>query len=276
MNKHIRQFILFTIFILLFINTGLKASYLIPQKENQLQNLYKMLFEENTNEAKADKISKIRELWREVLKYPESFWHGFDSLVYVGKVYSKDSLIRVYTWNVPQIGGTHRYFGFVQKKPIDNEEVIFYELVQGNINLSGATNKVFSSGNWYGALYYSIIPVEINYKTYYTLLALDLNNLITTRKLIDILYFDRNEVKFGAPVFQIGNQIQHRVIFEYSSRAVMSLRYDTNRKMIIHDHLSPSEPRYRGQFQFYGPDFSFDGMVFKGGLWKQTRDVNPR
>jgi hypothetical protein len=44
--------------------------------------------------------------------------------------------------------------------------------------------------------------------------------------------------------------------------------------MIIHDHLSPFQPRYEGQFHNYGPDFSFDGFILENNMWKQLIDIN--
>ena len=269
-----RKYLLFIILAITCYNLKLEASENIPKKEEILQRLYEKMDDRNIDGKRVEVISEILTVWQEVLKNPESYFYSFDSLPYVGQVYSTDSLIRIYSWNLPEHDGTHQYFGFIQKMPVPGEKVSYFELKQGNRHLSGAEDVIFTSSDWYGALYYEIIPVNINSITYYTILALDLNNFFTNIKLIDVLYFEDNLVKFGAPVFQLGRKIQHRVIFEYSSRAVMSLRYDYSRKMIIHDHLSPFQPRYEGQFHNYGPDFSFDGFILENNMWKQLIDIN--
>ena len=43
--------------------------------------------------------------------------------------------------------------------------------------------------------------------------------------------------------------------------------------MIIMDHLAPEDSRFEGQYQFYGPDFSYDALEFKKGEWVFQRDV---
>ena len=48
----------------------------------------------------------------------------------------------------------------------------------------------------------------------------------------------------------------------------MMLRYDDKLKMIVFDHLSPSKPSYEGKYQYYGPDFSYDGLIFEKGKCK--------
>jgi hypothetical protein len=274
MTPYLRKYLLFAILSLACCKINLAASENILRKESILQRLYESMDDRNIGDARAKVITEILKVWHETLEYPESFLYSFDSLPFVGQVHSSDSLIRVYSWNFPNPEGTHQYFGFIQKRPVPGENALYFELKQGSGNLSGAEEIIFTSDNWYGALYYEIIPVNLNNKTYYTLLALDLNDFFTNKKLIDILYFEDNLVKFGAPVFQIGKKIQFRVIFEYSSRAVMSLRYDSNRKMIIHDHLSPFQPRYEGQFHNYGPDFSFDGFILENDRWKQLIDID--
>lgn len=269
-----RKYLLFIILAIACFNLKLSASENMLKNEEILQRLYEKMDDRNIGGERAKVIAEILKVWHEVLNYSESFFYSFDSLPYVGQVHSSDSLIRIYSWNFPNPEGTHQYFGFVQKRPVPGENTSWFELKQGSRSLTGAEEIVFTSDDWYGALYYEIIPVEINSKTFYTLLALDLNDFFTNKKLIDVLYFEDHIAKFGAPVFQLGKKIQYRVILEYSSRAVMSLRYDNIRKMIIHDHLSPFQPRYEGQFHNYGPDFSFDGFILENNRWKQLIDIN--
>ena len=56
----------------------------------------------------------------------------------------------------------------------------------------------------------------------------------------------------------------------------MSLKYNNELKMIVFDHLSPFESRYQGVYQFYGPDFSYDGLEFNKGIWRLISDVDAR
>jgi hypothetical protein len=46
--------------------------------------------------------------------------------------------------------------------------------------------------------------------------------------------------------------------------------------MIIFDHLSPSKPSYAGNYQYYGPDFSYDGLKFEQGIWELVENVDIR
>jgi hypothetical protein len=58
-------------------------------------------------------------------------------------------------------------------------------------------------------------------------------------------------------------------MFEYASEVSMSLKYNASRKQIIFSHLAPNTPdqMMEGQFQYYGPDGSFDALSMKKGNW---------
>jgi hypothetical protein len=53
----------------------------------------------------------------------------------------------------------------------------------------------------------------------------------------------------------------------------MSLRYDPQKKMIVFDHLSPTKPSLEGQYEFYGPDFTYDGLKFEKGVWEHYQNI---
>jgi len=90
-----------------------------------------------------------------------------------------------------------------------------------------------------------------------------------------VLYFSRSgKPKFGKNIFNIENRKLKRIIFEYNNRAVLTLRYDEGLKMIVYEHLSPEKPSQTGKYQFYIPDFSYDGLEFKKGKYIHHPDIN--
>ena len=52
------------------------------------------------------------------------------------------------------------------------------------------------------------------------------------------------------------------------------MRFDKD--MIVFDHLSPSREDLEGQYQFYGPDFSYDGLRWKDCGWVLIEDLDLR
>jgi hypothetical protein len=46
--------------------------------------------------------------------------------------------------------------------------------------------------------------------------------------------------------------------------------------MITFDHLVPFHPIYENNYEFYGPDGSFEGLQFEDGTWIQRTDIDAR
>jgi len=88
--------------------------------------------------------------------------------------------------------------------------------------------------------------------------------------------------KLGIPHYVIDEtqEFEKKVInyftSEYQAGRTVLLRYDPENDMIVFDHLSPPNPELEGQFQFYGPDFTFDGLRFKDGKWEYVKNVDVR
>ena len=217
--------------------------------------------------------SKLSKLLKQLLTNPTSFDYPFDSLKTFGRLYAPDKSFRVITWNVTLNNSPYKYYGFIQ---VAKSSKVF-ELTDRSDEITNPENSVLSAGKWYGAFYYKILKEKVDNRTYYTLLALQYHNLFITRKMIDILFFDEfgNPV-FGAPIIQVNNKMKHRLVFEYSARAAVNLNYDEKLKMIIFDHVAPAEPKYIGQFEYYGPDLTFDGLVFKKNVWVYTLNLDLR
>jgi hypothetical protein len=130
--------------------------------------------------------------------------------------------------------------------------------------------------NWYGALYYDIRPFIFNNETNYVILGIDYGNSFITRKVIDVLSFNsRDEIVLGKNCFRDGNFMKPRIVFEYASTAVMTLRFISDTS-IVFDHLSPVSPEFKDNHQFYGPDFSFDSYNLGNGYWRLFSNIDVR
>jgi hypothetical protein len=146
--------------------------------------------------------------------------------------------------------------------------VLLYPLIDKSDEIGDVANQNLSNENWFGATYYQIIDSKSTIGHLYVLLGWDGNTIYTSKKIIESLFFtESGRPKFGKTAFITDRTKVKRVIFEYSRMASMMLDYDKNLKMIVMDHLSPSKPMYMGNFQFYGPDLSYDAFKFEDGFW---------
>jgi hypothetical protein len=241
--------------------------------EDSLTVLMKQIFSDKSISIREDVNTKFQSLLKNSLSRNDAFDYPFDSLKHIGRIKSEDNRIRIFTWNMPQIGGNQKYFGFILLK--EKNQII--ELTDSRKSIDNPIKDILSPQNWMGALYYSIINESYKGKTYYILLGLDFNNLFSTKKIIEVLTFGKDsEPIFGSNIFKVGDVTLNRVIFEYSARATMTLRYISDSKTIVFDHLSPSRSDFTDNYQFYGPDFTFDGFRFDNGFWVYVRNLDLR
>ena len=105
---------------------------------------------------------------------------------------------------------------------------------------------------------------------------MDFNNSLSTFKSVEVMAIQRHEPHFVRSLFFNGRDKVDRLVLEYSSQVAISVRYDQSIDMIAFDHLVPTHPIYEKNFEFYGPDGSFDGLEFSGGLWNYRNDIDAR
>lgn len=199
-----------------------------------------------------------------------------DSVNFLSVLKSDDKRIKVFTWLMTNQNGTTTHFGFVQKFEDNMVDSLYFLLDSKDENINHFFQQ-YSKDNWFGAIYYSIKTVEKSGSFYYVLLGYDPKDIHSNRKVIDVLSIDNSRnLLFGLPVFKQGKSYAYRVVFEFTERASMMLRYDEKYDMIIFDHLSPISNEYGGNPKFYGPDFSHDALKFEDGYWLLISDVDIR
>ncbi len=244
----------------------------LPAAEQKIARLYLQIRNTPDDHRKSILNDSVRILFRQILPAKEAYLYPFDSLRYTGKLYAPDSSFRIINWNLAFSDGTYGYYGFICRK--DGRVT---ELHDRGREIPRPETAVLTPANWYGALYYRILENSWKKNTWYTVLGIDLHNSLTTRKVIDVITFDKTgQVRFGAPLFDMGDSTLTRIIFEFNAQISMLLHYDKEMDMIVFDHLSPSRPEYQGMYQFYGPDSSYDGFFFYKGKWRLRQDLDVR
>lgn len=267
-------------FFLLF--TGVTSSAILQAQvsiQDSVYNLY-IDFVHSKGPEKTSAASKLflDALYSALLQDPKCEL-AFDSLKkYKVAIESSDKQVRIFTWDVLAKDFTHTYFGFIQAYNRKSKKYEVYELKDRSESIRDPENASLDNTKWYGAYYYSISEVKYKKKKYYMLLGWDGNNQNTSKKLIDVLTLnEKGFPKFGDAILSDEKgKIKRRLIFEFKAGLVMSLRFDEDSKGILFDHLSPSEPSLEGVYSFYGPDFSYDMLVFKEGKWLYVKNVDAR
>jgi hypothetical protein len=243
--------------------------------DSRITALLEMIANEREDEKKDIINDTLMIVFKEFLSQDIELLDNLNDIRYLGNFMSADSVIRMFTWNIPYTDGENRYINFICHKTGSKERT--YK-ADNNKGLEGISSvDIIEADDWYGTLYYDILPFVKDSDTLYILLGIDFNNMFINSKVIEVMHIDKQgNMMFGEPCIINGEEVITRMVFRYSSGASMMLRFDEERERIIFDHLVPSELIFTGQYQYYGPDFSYDALILKDGFWSLTEDVELR
>ncbi|MGM0376367.1 MAG: hypothetical protein ACQEQ0_06305 [Bacteroidota bacterium] len=259
--------------ISLSISTGGHTILSVPDIEALI--LIEKLSRSRGDQDSFDISQNLSARFKQLMKEPSLFENDFSGYPGVSALLSPDNQLKTVTWNVEDMDGTHHIFGILAFKHDDS--VVVTELNDQRNDMEKPENVRLDASNWYGAIYYDIIPVEYQGETCYTMLGYNGKDSFSQERVIDFICISsEGEVSFGAPVFVYQRQRRQRLLFEYSNQANMMLRYEEQNERIVMDHLAPRSPRYEGDRSYYGPDFSYDALKFDGEKWVLIQDVDVR
>lgn len=299
-----RNYLLAISFLLIHTGTVLASGqsfHSLEEAHARLQILIKELNHAQTDTTREHINQFIQKVLSDVLQMPGSFDYSFDSLTFFSVIKSQDKQVRLYTWNLALSSGEHRFFGFIQAKTGIEGRYTILHLNDRAETISNPLRTTLSPESWYGARYYQVTDHQAeNGKTYYTLLGWRGENMLLSKKVIDVFYFTQQELPvFGAPIFQgWQDNSQYRVIYQYSAHTSMNLRYEKqrvlvakkwnsrtkkyilsykNKYLIVCDRLIPENPQMEGQFEFYIPALDIaDGFIFENGVWHYLEGIDAR
>jgi len=241
--------------------------------EAQLETLLADLRAADNDADKASRNTTFKIELEKALQDPSALSYPFASLTTVGFIDSPDGKMRIVNWNIEQDDFSQLYNCFILHQGDRKGEYNVTELKDVSFGMPLQPTEIIGSGEWYGALYYKIIPIEKSGKTLYTVLGWDYFSSMSQLRVIDVIYFTGKTVKLGSPIFKVGKETHKRMLYEHSKKAGMALQYDEQRERIIFDHLSPESPSMAGFKSFYVPDMTYDAFVLENGKWVLREDV---
>ncbi len=243
---------------------------ILQKKEDSLKkSAFQILHGRNVEDRFSADSQFTRTLVR-ALQIKNSFYYPFDSLISIAKVVPPDSTFKIFTWQLAINGDVIRQHGAIQMNTSDGSLQLF-PLIDKTDLIKNLEDTVTSNHAWIGAIYYKIVEEKALGKTYYTLLGFDDNNMVSDRKIIDVLTFQNGQPVFGGPYFSFKNSSTHsgsmdRYIMEYKKNASPKLSYDAEMGLIIFEHLvsETGEPKKK---YTYIPDGDYEGLKWKDGKW---------
>jgi hypothetical protein len=243
--------------------------------QDSLNHLGKRIVNNDTEMERMNANTEFIKTLVQALKIPHSFNFHFDSVKTMRILNSPDNRFRLLTWFLAFDDGSYRFYGTIQINT--GEKLEMYPLTDYTPFIKNPEDTVTNNGQWYGAQYYKIITVPTERNPYYVLLGWKGNTVKSTKKVIEVLSFNRDgKPVLGMPVFDGNGKTRKRVVFEYARQVSMLLKYDEGKNLIVFDNLAPPDTKQKGKTEFYGPDMSYDGYLGKNGKWRFVENLDMR
>jgi hypothetical protein len=202
-------------------------------------------------------------------KYAEDDWAAVEE--YTRMVVNDDESTVILTYQVDE--GVHPWYygGYII---VDDKATKLNQ----NATLDGdSAYQSYSAEDWYGALYYNMLPIKGN-KDSYLLFGYQFSKEFEKTKLIEVLTIDDQGISFGKDLFitrvEDGrDDIKQRFLLEYSSDTNVSLNYNESIDMIIFDHTMPRMGQQAGQGNTFVPDGTYEGYQFDKGSFVYVEKI---
>jgi hypothetical protein len=252
----------------LFTGTSLMAKekdssvfFALRDAENKLKMIVPDIVGAETDEQRTGASWLTFKTLDSLLQVPESFDYPWDSLRTrtISIMISPDKKVKFYTWNLVLTNGNFKHFGFLQVRKRSSLEL--YPLLDTakkfNTDLLDAE---LETADWFGALYYKIVPFKQKGQKRYLLMGFDGSTIHSNKSVLDVLWFAKDGPRFGIPAFRTSDadpSAECRVVYEFHNDVKMLPYYEANSDVLIVDKLTPAFPEVTGNFWYYIPSGDF-------------------
>lgn len=248
----------------------------LQKQEDSLKKYAVRILQDTVSLLRLQADSMFTRILVRALKNPYSIQYPFDSLTTISRISPPDSSFRIYTWQLYINESVTRQHGAIQMRTDDGSLKLFPLIDKSDIT-RGYSDTIGDNKGWMGAVYYKIIPKKSGTATYYTLLGYDENNSLSTKKVIELLYFSNDLPVFGNRLFSfeedsVFKTSRSRYVLEFKKGAGARLTYDAEMDMIVVEHLisETGEPKKKWTLI---PDGDYEGFKWKNGKWIHVEKI---
>ena len=256
--------------ILVFLIITFLHTFSLAQGDNNQGLKSELLFNADVMINATEASSRIRaattfnDLFEQYLSKNTIFQDSAAFFKYISILDSPKNEFKLITWLIKGDREYYDFKGYVVRPNGNITPLIKTELVSEDLEYSQSNHE-----NWYGCLYYKMIPNKDTGG--YILFGYDPNGLYDNQKIVDHMLVSSNSINFGAEIFEDKENLdtyKNRLVLRYSSDASVTVNYNLDMKMIVHDHLSQVMGFQPGQGPTAIPDGTYEGYYFKKGKWK--------
>ena len=247
----------------------------LHNEQENVAKIFERCYTADNDSAKISGLNAATDNLESMLQDPSAFDYNFYKLENVSSIYSENREIRVLTFGVELQSGNYLYSGFIVTN--NNGNIVITRLKDDFDKQENPQKSNMQANNWFGAIYYEIHQVGSKKYPVYALCGWDGADLFINRKVLEQIIIQEDGTPIFGGNFQRENSFKNtRIIFEFTEKAAMGLRFENSvknmngekrRKVIVADHLT-TPPEYKGNPRFSGPDMTFEGYYFQDGKWK--------
>lgn len=185
-----------------------------------------------------------------------------------------DKAFNLFSWQVFVDDSTYLYGGMLQTQKGD-----VFKLTDKAAEHRQAQLLRLKHTDWYGGLYYNVVPFEHKNKQMYLLFSYNAHAFFTKRKILDVLHFENGKPKFGYNCIEMQDarkkkQTVQRFILEYSSAVMVTMNYNPTDQMVVYDHLLAGSTNGKKGGTSGVPDGSYCGLRLEKGVWKFVEKIH--
>ncbi len=243
----------------------------IKAKEDSLREWAQFMITDSLPEDRMYSDSVFTRTFVRALQVKNSFYYPFDSVFGISKLYAPDTSFRIFTWNLQFDDYYSRQKGAIQFRTKDGSLKLI-PLRDNSEFTDHPEDSVRNKSNWIGAIYYNMIKTQFKGKNYYTLFGFDHNSVNSTKKWVEVMYFnEKNEPVFGGPFFTYDldsakQKPKYRLSLEFKKDARVLVNYIPDMDMILVDHLISETDQPELPFTMV-PDGDSEGYKWENGKW---------
>ncbi len=232
--------------------------------ENDLLFYADVMINSSEASSRIRAANEFSELFSEYLMQNTIYQDSAAFFKYISILDAPKNQFKLITWLIKGDNENYDFNGFIVRPDGNVTTLNKTDIVSENLEYSQSSDE-----NWYGCLYYKMIPNKDTGG--YILFGYDPNGLYDNQKIIDHMMVSSNSVNFGAEIFEDKENLdtyKNRLVLKYSSDASVTVNYNKDMRMIVHDHLSQVMGFQSGQGPTAIPDGTYEGYYFNKGKWK--------
>lgn len=248
------------------------------ETQTRLRDIGKTLLDKNTPDSiKFANAIKFQNQFEAEVNEQGADWVNQESLPFVSRLTSNDKSTEIFTWALKRAEDSYKSYGFVWTKATKKTESKIIRFDDKSETIKNPEIKNLGRASWLGCVYYSIVDISKGKKKMFLVLGYGGHNPLVRRKVAEIISFNNvGDVQFGAPIFEKDKRIFNRVVLEYSAKASVTMKFDTEKQTLFYDFLAPVSDIYLGNPAFYGPVGAYDAFELKGHKLIFIKDADAR